>query len=303
MSFVIEQWPIADAAPLATIWAESTADAPYAYSVEPSEFARGIIPDAADDESLAVERFQKLIVASDGTRPVAFAHLCAAQVEVDGKDIACGVIRSIAFGPDDPEAGQHLLEHVERLLRSDGQIHVDAFPLYHGYAFHNHKVGILSDRLTHITSLLIANGYRPHDPHLTLQRPLADAPLPDQPPEIEVLVEKTEGDGARRDIRVSAVVDGTRKGTCRSMTGRRYAAQVELEDCGYTRWLAVDEDYRQKGIGRYLLRRALHEHQQEGYTCARLNVREKNTNAHALYQSEGYLTEDRSSAYLKDLGV
>ena len=39
----------------------------------------------------------------------------------------------------------------------------------------------------------------------------------------------------------------------------------------------------------------------EGYTTSRLNVREKNLPALALYASEGYTTADHSSAYFKDL--
>ncbi len=87
------------------------------------------------------------------------------------------------------------------------------------------------------------------------------------------------------------------------MSGLRYARHDSLDSCGYTRWLGVTESYRKRGIGRHLLKRALHEMHLEGYTCTRLNVREKNLPALALYASEGYTTEDHCSAYFKDLGA
>ena len=94
MALSIEQWNINEAARLQPVWAEATADAPFAYAVGPAEFATGILPVASDDESCATDRSQKLVVALDAAGPVGFTHLCAdSNVEVDGEDLECGIIR------------------------------------------------------------------------------------------------------------------------------------------------------------------------------------------------------------------
>ena len=299
-----EQWDMDRAAELHVIWVESTADAPYYYAVGPDEFATGIIPVEFDDESCATARSQRLITASDAGRPVGFAHLCASSdVEINGEDIECGIIRFLAFSPDRREVGRVLLRHSEKIFQREGFSRIDAFPLFHGYPFHNHKVGILSARMSHVSSLLRESGYRAHDGHLTMERSLQSVPLADLPPEADVVIEKTEGAGVRPNICVKVMVDGEVKGNCRSQSGRTYADLEALESCSYTRWLGVKEACRRRGFGRYLLRRALHEMRCEGYKTSVLNCRVKNLPAVSLYESEGYASVDTSLAYVKDLST
>ncbi len=302
MTLSIEQWDTDEAARLQAVWIEATADAPFAYAVGPAEFATGILPVESDDESCATARSQKLIAASDATGPVGFAHLCAdSNVEVDGEDIECGILRFLAFPPDRREVGQALLSHAEQIFQTEGFTHADAFPLYHGYPFHNHKVGILSACMTHVSSLLTETGYRAHDSHLTMLRSLDSVPLPNTHPDVDIVIEKTDGAGTRPNIWAKGTVNGEVNGSCRSQSGRTYADHDSLESCSYTRWLGVQESDRRKGIGRYLLRRALYEMRCEGYKTAALNCRGKNLPAVTLYRSEGYTTGDTSLAYVKDL--
>jgi GNAT superfamily N-acetyltransferase len=234
---------------LSEVWSECIASAPSSYPVTGQEFSAGFVVDPAEDESLAVSASQELLVAMDGSDPVGFAHLCAGKVEVDGQDVNCGIIRFLAFKPESRSAGQDLLEASEAYLQDQGCVRVDVFSLYHGYPFHNHRVGTLSSKLDHVGSLLTENAYLPHDGHRTLERPL-DGTLPlssDCPAELSV--ELTEGAGAIPDIRIGAQVDGKNIGWCRSMNGLRYAAQDDLGVCAYTRHLAVNADYRRQGIG------------------------------------------------------
>ncbi len=301
-NFSIEHWEMDEAARLQAVWEVATASAPFAYPVEPAEFAAGIIPMESDDESCASAQSQKLLAASDTTGPVGFVHLCVgSDVEVDGENIECGIIRFLAFSPRRREVGQALLSDAEQIFQSEGLTRVDAFSLYHGYPFHNHKVGILSSRMTHVSSLLKENGYRAHDGHVTMQRSLDSAPLPDPHQGVKLIIERSDGAGALPNIRVKAAIDGQAIGSCRSQSGRTYADQDSLDWLSYTRWIGVKESYRRKGIGRHLLRRALHEMRCEGYKSAALNCREENHAAVSLYLSEGYRTRDTSLAYVKDL--
>ena len=268
-----------------------------------AEFALRILP-IEDEECFATDRSQQLLVAIRGGKPVGYAHIGAdSEIKIDGEDVECGLIRTMGFLPDCRAAGQALLDLAHAIFREDALEFADAFPIYHGYAFHNFKVGILPDSLTHIVSLLLENGYAPHDAHITLERPLANEERPEDRDDLEVTVEQTDGEGVRPHIRVWAFDDGKTVGNCRMMSGRRYAGLEELELCAYTRWLGVSESHRRRGIGRHLLQRALYEYSQAGYTTARLNCRENNSTAHSLYRSEGYFRGDRSCAYLKDLGA
>ena len=218
---------------------------------------------------------------------------------MNGADIECGIIRYLAFLPGMPAVGQQLLNHSERILQENGYSQIDAFPLYHGYAFHNHKVGILSHQLDYVTTLLIDSGYEPHDAQLTLERRANAAAYPDPPPEIKVGVERVHGAGIRPNIFVTACSGDDRIGTCRLFSCRTYAGSNELETSGYVRWLGVQEKYRRQGIGRHLLNRALYEMSCDGYDHTVLNCRRKNVGALALYGNAGYATADVSSAYFK----
>jgi hypothetical protein len=155
---------------LSYVWSNATDNAPFCFPVPPNVFSAGIVVVETDDESLASSKSQRIIVAKKDSSVVGFAHLCTGVVEVDDEDLPCGIIRFLAFSPGSPSVGRALLEAAETYLLNQGSTHIDAFSLYHGYAFHNHKVGILSTRLDHLTSLLTDNGYHRHDGHLTLER-------------------------------------------------------------------------------------------------------------------------------------
>lgn len=290
-----------DAYRLHTLWKGATSSAPTCYAVDPETFGAGIIPDEEDDETCATSQSQKLIVATQASEPVGFAHIGAGSVEVDGEAIECGIIRFLAFAPEASTAGQVLLDQAEQIFRDEGHTRIDAFPIYHGYPFHNHKVGILSDRLDHISSFLNENGYRPHDAHLTMECRLSEQVSPDPHPDLEIVVEKTRGVGSRQNIRVKAYYCGNHVGTCRSISGCTYAEVEELETCCYTRWIGVDETVRRRGFARHLLTRALWEMHKEGYDRALLNCRKKNVAATSLYASIGYTISDTPSAYFKEL--
>ena len=293
----IEEWPLYHADSLSEVWSESTTKAPFSYSVVPEDFASGLVPNLEDSESLATDREQKLLVASVDAEPVGFAHICAGPAEVRGEDTECGIIRCLAFVPDFPAVGQLLLESAEGLLTDYG--YIDAFPLYHGYSFHNYKVGVLSDRLAHVRKLFSENGYTPHDAHLTLERRIGGVtPVPIA---AQVNVEKVPTHAERPNIFVRASSGDSRIGICRMFSCQTYANLAELASCCYLRWLGVDQEHRRQGIGHHLLNRALSEAQVEGYKRVILNCRENNIAAVSLYTRVGFRIGDVSSAYVKRL--
>lgn len=296
----IVEWDLPEAGALSEVWAASTKGAPFCYPTQPDEFALRILPDQDDDECNASSESQKLLVAVKDASPVGFVHLCVGDVEIEGNALRCGIIRFLAFPPESSPVGRALLDAVESYFRSLGCNRIDAFSLFHGYAFHNHRVGMLSKRLEHISSLLVESRYRSHDGQLTMERSLSELAEPSHVPEIHLTVEKIVDEGRFPNIRVVASIEGESIGTCRSTSGRRYAGIDALEEISYTRWLGVNEAYRGKGYGRLLLLTALLEMKAAGYGKALLNVRLKNTPAVELYTQSGYQVRDRVFAYVKD---
>jgi ribosomal-protein-alanine N-acetyltransferase len=61
--------------------------------------------------------------------------------------------------------------------------------------------------------------------------------------------------------------------------------------------VAVDEEYRDQGIGSTLLRRALDVHSAAGATTAKLEVRESNDDAIRLYRRFGFEQRRRIRGY------
>lgn len=71
-------------------------------------------------------------------------------------------------------------------------------------------------------------------------------------------------------------------------------------DFGHIKDLAVDPGFRQRGVGRRLLRRAVSQLLVEGVTEIKLEVRESNTVAKQLYVDEGFELFRRIPQYYND---
>ncbi len=64
--------------------------------------------------------------------------------------------------------------------------------------------------------------------------------------------------------------------------------------------LAVDPEYRRRGIGRAIMLQLLSRGQDRGMTCSTLEVRAGNSAAIQLYQSLGYIDTARRKGYYPD---
>ena len=88
---------------------------------------------------------------------------------------------------------------------------IDAYPLWHGYIYHVHRVSAPSERVEHITHLLIKRGYRPNDEVLTFECNLVDIRSVEIPFHIDITIEKTKGEGTLPNVRlgVSPMMNGS----------------------------------------------------------------------------------------------
>lgn len=79
-----------------------------------------------------------------------------------------------------------------------------------------------------------------------------------------------------------------------------YAGLWVVIDEGHITTVAVDPDYRRKGIGRKLTKAILEEAREQGVVCATLEVRASNEAAIKLYEGLGFVQSARRRGYYPD---
>jgi ribosomal protein S18 acetylase RimI-like enzyme len=72
-------------------------------------------------------------------------------------------------------------------------------------------------------------------------------------------------------------------------------------DMGWIRQLAVNNDYRNQGIGRALLQTAFRELKSRGFPKAGLSVESENPNAYHFYQTAGMVKAVHLDEYVKEI--
>jgi ribosomal protein S18 acetylase RimI-like enzyme len=109
------------------------------------------------------------------------------------------------------------------------------------------------------------------------------------------------GRAARRGLVLLAHRDREEIGVCVCISLGEFSRARPAQDWIYTRWLGVAEEWRGRGLGRYLMRQALHTLHGEGYRHAAICALGENEPALALYTGLGYREVDRTYAYEKAL--
>lgn len=94
-----------------------------------------------------------------------------------------------------------------------------------------------------------------------------------------------------------AVQDKTVVGWISLNTVRYFYVQPFIEVSG----LVVDEKYRNKGIGKRLLREAETWVKQEGYALMRIRTNVLRTGAHRFYEKNGYKKIKEQKVYMKEI--
>ncbi len=92
-------------------------------------------------------------------------------------------------------------------------------------------------------------------------------------------------------------------GECHSVSRGDYTNTEAVQDCFFTEWIGVEEDVQGKGIGRYLLQRALLEMHGAGYRHATISTARHNYRAALCYTNLGYRVVDWTYAYERELEV
>lgn len=237
----------------------------------------------------------------EGDEVTGFVHVAVAPAVAPAGG-ETGAIRALWYARGHRAVGQALLDTATAYLQAQGVARIDAYRYEHRLPFYHVEHAYLSWRLEHVHALLGANGFHRIDGELVLDLPDYAVADPGRPPvDVDISVEWTPGLGARPGLTVHAMRGAERVGMCVCTSGGEYAPDPDAQDWVYTAWLTVDEALRGRGLGRYLMARALWEARGAGYRHACLCCLEHNHRALLLYTSLGYRAVDWTWAWSRDI--
>jgi ribosomal protein S18 acetylase RimI-like enzyme len=281
---IVEPQP-AHAAALREIYLSATSGAPHCrFAPELERFA----------ECLASPRsaHTRIFVAEEQGVPQGFAALGRVKNETD--ELEYDAITALFFAH--PAAGQALLAACEAQTSGD----LLAFPAEHSQCpivGYNGGWDGLPDRIPAVAQLLARNGYAPYYRELNLICDLARVV-----PETAAApagVGLRESAGEQKQYFILQALDGEHViGQCHYIT----LAQMQNPDAartGYIWWLHVEADARRRGIGRYLMLRALDHLRGLGCDSCWLTTGADNWPAQPLYLALGFAMVDCSASYRK----
>ncbi|MFC1637145.1 GNAT family N-acetyltransferase [Planctomycetota bacterium] len=267
---------------------------PYCYAVTGEIFREEVAKRLPDDINDAPLEWQTEWIAMEAGRVRGFIQLGAKPKNANEQQTEReGMIRFFWYEPGHRAAGQALLDAGEQILRDHGIRHVQAFHQHYTYRFYQLEYSYLSTHLGHIDALLRLNKYRRTAGEVFLQQIDFDPPEPihiDLDARTSVLWE--EGLTARPNVRVRAYLEDTQVAECFAHGIADYSDDETARDWFILAWLAVDESFRGKYLGRHLLERTMLEMRQAGYRHAVISTAANNHPAFVFYSNLGFEVSD-----------
>jgi GNAT superfamily N-acetyltransferase len=286
---------------LASAYSAVICGVPHCYPVTGDEFACGVSTTAAEAHSDAPLRAQAAFVATEGAAPVGFIDAAIGRPE-GARDAEHGVVRFFWYPPGRRTVGQELLDTAENYLRSHGMAHVQAFPQEYRYRFYHLEAAHLSEHLGAVHALLAFNGYQRARGEVFLDwRDYEPVEPPAPGVAAQTAIEWRPGQGTRPNLVVKASSGGAQIGICRCMSAGEFTRNADAQDWLFTEWLGVEDEVQGRGLGRFLLRRALLEAHQAGYRHAAISTAWDNFRAFLFYTNFGYRVVDWTYGFLKSL--
>lgn len=297
----IRDWDIADMGDLASVYNEQVVgQVPHCYTVSPKEFGSGRDQRTGDDHSATLSS-ERVIVGIRRGQVRGFAHARVGEIERRDQRLSGGFIHFLSYAAGHRDVGQAILAACEAHFRDAG---VSTFRAFDGYYYRFHHLGfpLVSDRMGHVYSLFGMNGYRlagQGEVFLEYLDYAADVPAPPDRA-VEVLVRVTDGQGDLPNVRVRALRDGTRIGSCVALSGGDYVRAPEAQDRIFVDGLGVTDAEQGQGWGRYLLMRTLWEARQLGYRHTVISTDKRNYRAQLFYTNYGYRVTDTVYGFVKE---
>lgn len=278
---------------------------PHCYSVRVEDFVSAVAPLVEGGKSHARLHSEAAFVAKEGPSILGFIHLAVERPE-EANEAEQGMIRFFWYERGHRAAGQALLVAGEEYLRQRDIGRVTAFPQDYRYRFYYLAHAYLSDHLDQVHALLGFNGYQRVAGEVFLDWPSYE-PIVPSPADVsaDISLGWVEGRGTRPGLKVQAhlgQIKGEKEmGVCECVSGGEFSHADDAQDWLHTVWLGVSEEVQGKGLGRYLLQRALQEMHTVGYRHAAISTSWQNFRAFLFYSNYGYRVVDWTYALSRGL--
>ncbi len=246
-----------EVAAVTELFNRTTAALPYYRPLTPEQFRRWVLlNDGAPDADLAVDG-DGWLVANQGGHTVGFAHCTVGRTADQTPEVRQGFLRLLLLlAPVDPQVANALLAAAEAYFVAREVTHVAAFHVRTGYPCYLAGRGVLPGHAFEVMEALARAGYRIGQRWLLYERLFGrhvPEPLPAWP-----------------RLRLQFDEVGPQAFTLSVFSGYEFVAELncvvlpELSEysgvpTASLRRLHVQEPYRRRGIGRWLLLRCLNE--------------------------------------------
>lgn len=288
---------------LAAMYNRAVEPVPHCYPTTAEAFAAAVAKTAGQAKSNPLLRSKAAFVVDDDGTVLGFIDTAVGGPMVDGKGYTeCGVIPFFWYEPGRRAVGQALLARAEARLRDVGMREAEAFPQEYRYDFYHLHAAYLSDHLPHVGALLAFNGYRRVRGEVYLDWP--DFEPIDPPPAgapADISVQWSESRGTRPNVKVLAHHDGKQIGECECESCGELTSAPEAQDWFMTTGLFIADEMQGRGLGKYLLRRALAEMRGAGYRHAIISTSLGNDRAFVFYSNFGYRFCDWTYGWRREL--
>ncbi len=278
------------------------AEVPYSYPIDAAEFDETVLA-PVEQPALYPARLEHdpagILVARAGDQVLGFVHVCRGLAP-EGTDETLrrrGIVRFLAFASGRIDIGLRLLAAAEAYARASGLTKVVAWHHSAGYPFYHAGVGLLSGRNYDSLSALIEGGYTLRERWLCYSMDLVQA-VTEWLPGQRLRVAQTAGVEPNWEMAVYYPTAAHACGRVRVVTLDRLSAQ-RGRPAVYLREAAVIEAEQKKGIGRWLVQRALNEFHSRGGGEMIAHVHHQQAVAQAMLPRVGF-TESAFRGYTFD---
>jgi GNAT superfamily N-acetyltransferase len=289
-------------AELTALYNDLTQSVPHCLPIEAEELAAAFGGECGI-ESYGDSLTTEVVFVAIDREAVGFVHVGEASVEQEHGAAAQGVIRFLAYPRGRRDVGQALLDRAEKWLYQRQLAAVTIFPQTYRYPFYAFGHAYLSNHLDHVQSLLFFNGYHCSGGEIFLDWLNMD---PDPPRQVTDLrfdldVEQKPSRGRLPHIALTARKDKQHIGECILVSASAFSRQETAEKWAFCMSLNIVDPFQGRGLGRYLLGRALVEARSAGYSHAGISAAWDNHRALLFYSNYGFHAVDWTRQFSRTL--
>lgn len=276
-----------DLAAVATLFNQSALALPYRWELTSQQFRElALFDDGAPRAKLNTDP-EGLLVAREGEHTLGFGHCAVGRLADDPRTTTRGFIRHLALHPEaPPQAADALLAACDAFFTAHekGLDAIHAFHIRSGYPCYLAGRGMLTSRRFEVMAALGRAGYRVSDRWLLYERNLS-AHLVERQPGLGLVLQIEPDKAAWLSLYAA---EGSRPAAALQLDLLPELSEAKGMPNASLRQLTVAPAYRRKGVGRWLLQRAMNELVSRGVRRLIVDINHADAFAQALLLHLGF---------------